>query len=227
MIVAIDGPAASGKSTTAKMVAKKLKMTYLDTGAMYRAVTLALLRSNTDLDDYDSVCQVVDELELDIYDQGSKTVVKLDGEDVSQAIRSMQVTENVSAVSAVKYVREAMVEIQRNIGKKTNCVVEGRDIGTIVFPEAEFKFFMIADVETRAQRRQSDLLTLGEERSLEELIKDLKIRDQKDSTRSQSPLTKSADAVEIDTTHFSIDEQVKLIVNHINSKSEQRKKYGK
>lgn len=97
MIVAIDGPAASGKSTTAKMVAKKLKMTYLDTGAMYRAVTLALLRSNTDLDDYDSVCQVVDELELDIYDQGAKTVVKLDGEDVSQAIRSMPVTENVSS----------------------------------------------------------------------------------------------------------------------------------
>ena len=113
MIVAIDGPAASGKSTTAKMVAKKLKMTYLDTGAMYRAVTLALLRSNTDLDDYDSVCKVVDELVLDIYDQGAKTVVRLDGEDVSQAIRSMPVTKNVSAVSAVKYVREAMVKIQR------------------------------------------------------------------------------------------------------------------
>ena len=117
-----------------------------------------------------------------------------------------------------------MVAIQRTLGNKSDCVVEGRDIGTIVFPEAEFKFFMIADVKTRARRRQTDLLTLGEERSLEELIKDLKIRDQKDSTRSQSPLTKSADAVEIDTTHFSIDEQVKLIVNHINSKIEQRKK---
>ena len=130
MIVAIDGPPASGKSTTAKMVAKNLEMTYLDPGAMYRAVTLALLRSNTDLDDYDSVCQVIDELELDIYDKGSKTIVKLDGEDVSQAIRSMPVTENVSVVSAMKYVRQTMVEIQRNIGKKTNCVVEGRDIGT-------------------------------------------------------------------------------------------------
>ena len=139
MIIAIDGPAASGKSTTAKMVAKKLKMTYLDTGAMYRGLTLALLRSNIDLDDYDSVCKLVDELKLDIYAQEGKIVVILDDEDVSQAIRSMPVTKNVSAVSAMKYVREAMVEIQRNIGKKTDCVVEGRDIGTVVFPDAELK----------------------------------------------------------------------------------------
>ena len=213
MIVAIDGPAASGKSTTAKMVAKKLKMTYIDTGAMYRAVTLALLRSNTDLDDYDSVCQVVDELELDIYDQGSKTVVKLDGEDVSQAIRSMQVTENVSAVSAVKYVREAMVEIQRNIGKKTNCVVEGRDIGTVVFPDAEFKIFMVADVKMRAERRLKELHEMGENRSLQEVMTDLKRRDEKDSTRSHSPLQKADEAIEIDTSMLSIDQQVEKIIN--------------
>ena len=213
MIVAIDGPAASGKSTTAKMVAKKLKMTYLDTGAMYRAVTLALLRSNTDLDDYDSVCQVVDDLELDIYDQGSKTVVRLDGEDVSQAIRSMQVTENVSAVSAVKYVREAMVEIQRNIGKKTNCVVEGRDIGTVVFPDAEFKIFMVADVKMRAERRLKELHEMGEKRSLQEVMTDLKRRDEKDSTRSHSPLQKADEAIEIDTSMLSIDQQVEKIIN--------------
>ena len=213
MIVAIDGPAASGKSTTAKMVAKKLKMTYLDTGAMYRAVTLALLRSNTDLDDYDSVCQVVDELELDIYDQGSKTVVRLDGEDVSQAIRSMQVTENVSTVSTVKYVREAMVEIQRNIGKKTNCVVEGRDIGTVVFPDAEFKIFMVADVKMRAERRLKELHEMGEKRSLQEVMTDLKRRDEKDSTRSHSPLQKADEAIEIDTSMLSIDQQVEKIIN--------------
>ena len=213
MIVAIDGPAASGKSTTAKMVAKKLKMTYLDTGAMYRAVTLALLRSNTDLDDYESVCQVVDELELDIYDQGSKTVVRLDGEDVSQAIRSMQVTENASAVSAVKYVREAMVEIQRNIGKKTNCVVEGRDIGTVVFPDAEFKIFMVADVKMRAERRLKELHEMGENRSLQEVMTDLKRRDEKDSTRSYSPLQKADEALEIDTSMLTIDQQVEKIIN--------------
>jgi len=219
MIVAIDGPAASGKSTTAKMVAKKLKMTYLDTGAMYRAVTLALLRSNTDLDDYDSVCQVVDELELDIYDQGSKTVVRLDGEDVSQAIRSMQVTENVSTVSTVKYVREAMVEIQRNIGKKTNCVVEGRDIGTVVFPDAEFKIFMVADVKMRAERRLKELHEMGENRSLQEVMTDLKRRDEKDSTRSHSPLQKADEAIEIDTSMLSIDQQVGKIINLVREKN--------
>ena len=219
MIVAIDGPAASGKSTTAKMVAKKLKMTYLDTGAMYRAVTLALLRSNTDLDDYDSVCQVVDELELDIYDQGAKTVVKLDGEDVSQAIRSMPVTENVSVVSAMKYVRQTMVEIQRNIGKKTNCVVEGRDIGTVVFPDAEFKIFMVADVNMRAERRFKDFYEMGENRSFQEVLADLKRRDEKDSTRVHSPLQKADKAIEIDTSMLSIDQQVGKIINLVREKN--------
>ena len=213
MIVAIDGPAASGKSTTAKMVAKKLEMTYLDTGAMYRAVTLALLRSNTDLDDYDSVCQVVDELELDIYDKGSKTIVKLDGEDVSEAIRSMPVTENVSAVSAMKYVRQTMVEIQRNIGKKTNCVVEGRDIGTVVFPDAELKIFMVADVNMRAERRFKDIREMGENRSFQEVLADLKRRDEKVSTRAYSPLQKAVEAIEIDTSMLSIDQQVRKIIN--------------
>ena len=219
MIVAIDGPAASGKSTTAKMVAKKLKMTYLDTGAMYRAVTLALLRSNTDLDDYDSVCQVVDELELDIYDQGDKTVVRLDGEDVSQAIRSMPVTENVSVVSAMKYVRQTMVEIQRNIGKKTNCVVEGRDIGTVVFPDAEFKIFMVADVNMRAERRFKDFYEMGENRSFQEVLADLKRRDEKDSTRAYSPLQKADEAIEIDTSMLSIDQQVEKIINLVREKN--------
>ncbi len=213
MIVAIDGPAASGKSTTAKMVAKKLEMTYLDTGAMYRAVTLALLRSNTDLDDYDSVCRVIDELELDIYDKGSKTIVKLDGEDVSQAIRSMPVTENVSAVSAMKYIRQTMVEIQRNIGKKTNCVVEGRDIGTVVFPDAEFKIFMVADVNMRAERRFKDFYEMGENWSFQEVLADLKRRDEKDSTRAYSPLQKADEAIEIDTSMLSIDQQVEKIIN--------------
>jgi len=216
MIVAIDGPAASGKSTTAKMVAKKLQMTYLDTGAMYRAVTLALLRSNTDLDDYDSVCQVVDELELDIYDQEGKTVVILDGEDVSQAIRSVPVTKNVSSVSAMKYVREAMVEIQRNIGKKTNCVVEGRDIGTVVFPDAEFKIFMVADVQMRAERRLKELQEMGDDRSLQEVMADLKRRDKKDSTRAHSPLQKAGDAIEIDTSMLSINQQVEKVEKIIN-----------
>ena len=227
MIIAIDGTAASGKSTTAKIIASELGIMYLDTGAMYRAVTLVVLNQSVDLTDKDALTSLLTSLNLEVKPGKTGTIIHINGKDVSDEIRSVQITEHVSEVSSIFKVREAMVAIQRTLGNKSDCVVEGRDIGTIVFPEAEFKFFMIADVETRARRRQSDLLTLGEERSLEELIKDLKIRDQKDSTRSQSPLTKSADAVEIDTTHFSIDEQVKLIVNHINSKSEQRKKYGK
>ena len=213
MIVAIDGHSASGKSTTAKMVAKKLKMTYLDTGAMYRAVTLALLQSNTDLGDYDSVCKVVDEVVLDIYDEGAKTVVRLDGKDVTQAIRSMLVTKNVSAVSAIKYVRDAMVKIQRNIGKKTNCVVEGRDIGTVVFPDAEFKIFMVADVNMRAERRFKEIHEMGENRSFKDVLADLKRRDEKDSTRPHSPLQKADEAIEIDTSMLSIDQQVEKIIN--------------
>ena len=220
MIIAIDGTAASGKSTTAKIIASELGIMYLDTGAMYRAVTLAVLNQSVDLTDKDALTSLLTSLNLEVKPGKTGTIIHINGKDVSDEIRSVQITEHVSEVSSIFKVREAMVAIQRTLGNKSDCVVEGRDIGTIVFPEAEFKFFMIADVETRARRRQSDLLTLGEERSLEELIKDLKIRDQKDSTRSQSPLTKSADAVEIDTTHFSIDEQVKLIVNHINSKSE-------
>ena len=227
MIIAIDGTAASGKSTTAKIIASELGIMYLDTGAMYRAVTLAVLNQSVDLTDKDALTSLLISLNLEVKPGKTGTIIHINGKDVSDEIRSVQITEHVSEVSSIFKVREAMVAIQRTLGNKSDCVVEGRDIGTIVFPEAEFKFFMIADVETRARRRQSDLLTFGEERSLEELMNDLKIRDQKDSTRSQSPLTKSADAVEIDTTHFSIDEQVKLIVNHINSKSEQRKKYGK
>tara|TARA_B100001105_G_scaffold63779_1_gene49713 strand:- start:271 stop:834 length:564 start_codon:yes stop_codon:yes gene_type:complete len=186
---------------------------------MYRAVTLALLRSNTDLDDFDSVCQVVDKLELDIYDQGAKTVLKLNGEDVSQVIRSMPVTENVSAVSAVKYVREAMVRIQRNIGKKTNCVVEGRDIGTVVFPNAEFKIFMVADIKMRAERRLKELHEMGEDWSLQEVLADLKMRDEKDSTRAHSPLKKAEEAIEIDTSMLSIDHQVEKIINIVIEKN--------
>ena len=219
MIVAIDGHSASGKSTTAKMVAKKLKMTYLDTGAMYRAVTLALLRSNTDLDDYDSVCKVVDEVVLDIYDEGAKTVVRLDGKDVTQAIRSMLVTKNVSAVSAIKYVRDAMVKIQRNIGKKTNCVVEGRDIGTVVFPDAKFKIFMVADIKIRAERRLMELHEMGENRSIQEVMTDLKKRDEKDSTRPHSPLQKADKAIEIDTSILSIDQQVEKIIKLVRGRN--------
>ena len=223
MILAIDGIAASGKSTTAKMVASKLDFTYLDTGAMYRAVTLAILDQSVELNDETALKSLLTDLDLEVKPDKEGTNIFLKGKDVSKKIRSLDVTENVSAVSAIPVVREAMVTIQRTLGSQTDCIVEGRDIGTVVFPDADFKFFIVADVKTRARRRQLDLLTLGEKRSIKELSKDLKTRDQKDSSRSHSPLTKAADAVELDTTHLSIDEQVKFIVEFVKSKHDKRK----
>ena len=223
MILAIDGIAASGKSTTAKMVASKLDFTYLDTGAMYRAVTLAILDQSVELNDEAALKSLLADLDLEVKPDKEGTNIFLKGKDVSKKIRSVDVTENVSVVSAIPIVREAMVTIQRTLGSQTDCIVEGRDIGTVVFPDADFKFFIVADVKTRARRRQLDLLTLGEKRSVEELSKDLKTRDQKDSSRSHSPLTKAADAVELDTTHLSIDEQVKFIVKFVKSKNDKRK----
>ena len=223
MILAIDGIAASGKSITAKMVASKLDFTYLDTGAMYRAVTLAILDQSVELNDEAALKSLLADLDLEVKPDKEGTNIFLKGKDVSKKIRSVDVTENVSAVSAIPIVREAMVTIQRTLGSQTDCIVEGRDIGTVVFPNADFKFFIVADVKTRARRRQLDLLTLGEKRSVEELSKDLKTRDQKDSSRSHSPLTKAADAVELDTTHLSIDEQVKFIVKFVKSKNDKRK----
>jgi len=223
MILAIDGIAASGKSTTAKMVASKLDFTFLDTGAMYRAVTLAILDQSVELNDEAALKSLLADLDLEVKPDKEGTNIFLKGKDVSKKIRSVDVTENVSVVSAIPIVREAMVTIQRTLGSQTDCIVEGRDIGTVVFPDADFKFFIVADVKTRARRRQLDLLTLGEKRSVEELSKDLKTRDQKDSSRSHSPLTKAADAVELDTTHLSIDEQVKFIVKFVKSKHDKRK----
>ena len=151
MIIAIDGPAASGKSTTAKSVAKKLKVTYLDTGAMYRAVTLQLLRSKIDFVDIDKVSAILDDLIIDMFDHKGVNIVKINDEDVTGEIRSSNVTKYVSEVSALLSVRESMVVMQREIGHKTDCVIEGRDIGTIVFPNADYKFFMVADIKMRAK----------------------------------------------------------------------------
>ena len=216
MIIAIDGPAASGKSTTAKLVANKLKITYLDTGAMYRAVTLELLRSNTNFNNTDKVATILDNMIIDMYDYKGRNIVKLNNEDVSQAIRSTNVTKNVSEVSALFNVRKSMVNVQRKIANKTDCVVEGRDIGTIVFPNADYKFYMIADIEMRANRRLKEIDQLGIIKSIDDVISDLETRDFKDSNRVNSPLRRAEGSVEIDTSKLTIDEQVNKIINYIN-----------
>ena len=215
MIIAIDGPAASGKSTTAKLVAKKLNIIYLDTGAMYRTVTLQLLRSNVNFDNIYKVSAILDNMIIDMYDYNGKSIVKLNNEDVSELIRSTDVTKHVSEVSSLSEVRKSMVAMQREIGNKSDCVVEGRDIGTIVFPNAEYKFYIVADIKMRAQRRLKEQEQIGIIKSLEDVMSDLKVRDHKDSNRDNSPLRKANDAVQIDTSNLSIDEQVNFIINHI------------
>jgi len=213
MIIAIDGPSASGKSTTAKGVAEKLGITHLDTGAMYRAVTLGLKLAGISPDDYASVCQYLSEIAL-YFD--AKNKIHLNGVDVSQEIRSGDISSRVSAVSAISEVRKKMVIIQRRIAGEQNCVLEGRDIGTVVFPNAEFKFFLIADIKVRAKRRLIELEKMGETKSISELIEDIRCRDQLDSSRDHSPLIQAEDAISIDTSQLTINEQIKIIINHIN-----------
>ena len=219
MIVAIDGPAATGKSTSAKKVSRELGFTHLDTGAMYRCVTLSVLRDQITLDNENALSQLLNELDIRLEKLDDQLVVYLNGEDVSDEIRKAEVTSYVSTVSALSQVRNALVRIQRNIAKNQDCVVEGRDIGTIVFPDAEFKFFLIADDFVRARRRQLDLIAIGEEKSIAVLVEEIRQRDFLDSERSNSPLRKADDAIEIDTSKMTFNEQVAFMVNKVKNDS--------
>jgi CMP/dCMP kinase len=215
MIVAIDGPAATGKSTSAKLVAQKLGFTYMDTGAMYRCITLSVLRNHISLADEKALQLLIQEMDIHFERTDDNLVVRLNKEDVSTLIRKPEVTSHVSAVSALPQVRNHMVAIQRKIAKNQDCVIEGRDIGTIVFPKADVKFFLVADDIIRARRRQLDLKAIGEERTIDELVEEICRRDRFDSERSHSPLKKADDAVEVDTSQLTIDEQVDFMVNRV------------
>jgi|TARA_B110001454_G_scaffold51096_1_gene50082 cytidylate kinase len=215
MIVAIDGPAATGKSTSAKLVAQKLGFTYMDTGAMYRCVTLSVLRNHIALADEEALRLLIQEMDIHFDKTDDKLVVRLDKEDVSTLIRKPEVTSHVSAVSALPQVRNHMVAIQRKSAKNQDCVIEGRDIGTIVFPKADVKFFLVADDFVRAKRRQLDLKAIGEEETIDELVEEIRRRDRFDSERSHSPLKKADDAIEVDTSELTIDEQVDFMVNKV------------
>jgi cytidylate kinase len=215
MIVAIDGPAATGKSTSAKLVAQKLGFTYMDTGAMYRCVTLSVLRNHIALADEEALQLLIQEMDIHFDKTDDKLVVCLNKEDVSTLIRKPEVTSHVSAVSALPQVRNHMVAIQRKSAKNQDCVIEGRDIGTIVFPKADVKFFLVADDIVRAKRRQLDLKAIGEEKTIDELVEEIRRRDRLDSERSHSPLKKADDAIEVDTSQLTIDEQVDFMVNKV------------
>jgi len=220
MIVAIDGPAASGKSTAAIGVAKALNITHLDTGAMYRAITFGLIKNQINFKDFKAIEAYLITLELKFSIKEKNTALILDNADITEKIRSNKINENVSEVSAIKIVREFMVKIQREMAKDTDCILEGRDIGTVVFPNADYKFFITANDKSRAERRLMDLVSVGDKKAseLDVVLDELRIRDHKDSTRDHSPLQKADDAIIIDTTHLAIDEVVNKIVNIVNHK---------
>ena len=211
MQVAIDGPASSGKSTISKLIAKENHFVYLDTGAMYRVVTLAVLRNNISLDDYEAIEKLVQTIEIGFSMQDGKQSVFMNGEDVTDEIRSVEVTRNVSAVSALKEVRTRLVHLQQEIAENHSIIMDGRDIGTVVLPQAEIKIFLVASVEERARRRFIENQEKGIEMSYEELVEDIRRRDHIDSTRKESPLKKAEDAIEIDTTTMTIEDVVKTV----------------
>jgi len=224
LVIAIDGPAASGKSTTAKLVAERLAYLHVDTGAMYRAITLKVLRSGVAPDDRVSIARLLETTRVELRHEGQALTVRLDGEDVTEKIRSVDVTRAVSLVSSLREVRAAMVREQRALARNGGIVLEGRDIGTVVFPDADCKFFLIAGIEARAKRRLKELHESGIEADLGALMKEIAERDRRDSTREESPLRKAPDAIEIDTSTMSIEQQVEAVVQRVRDTQERRKR---
>ncbi len=218
IVIAIDGPAGSGKSSTAKNVAELLNYTFLDSGAMYRAVTLAVLRQNTDLRDEQSVVQIADACDIQFQDQATQQRVLLNGEDVSEAIRTPDVTKAIAPVAANPKVRKILVKKQRQLGESGGIVAEGRDMTSVVFPHAEIKVFMQASLDERARRRRKDLLEQGKDVPLRQVKMDIQKRDSSDSEREHGALVKVKDALVIDTSNLSIQEQVDLIVEQARKK---------
>ena len=216
-IIAIDGPAGSGKSTVAKLLAKKIGYAYIDTGAMYRALTLKALREAVDLNDEEKLSKLFNSTELDIIsDKTADIAVMLDGENVTSLIRTPELTEKVAYIARVAAVREKMKDMQRKIGARGESVFEGRDIGTAIFPEAKYKFYVDADFDERSRRRHKELVEKGIDISLDEVSRDLQTRDHKDMTRKIGPLKIADDAMRIDTTNMAIDEAVDKIAGYIN-----------
>ena len=211
MIITIDGPAGSGKSTTAKIVAEKLGFIHINTGAMYRGIALKCLKQDINPDDIVEMENILSETAFQLSGEDGSQMY-MNGKDISFEITSTEVTETVSRISAIPVVREKLVHYQREMAEGQDVVLEGRDIGTVVFPNADFKFFLIADIDERARRRMKDMETKGEVVTLEELVGELAERDRKDSTREHSPLKKAEDAVEIDTTGLRIEDQVNCII---------------
>lgn len=213
--IAIDGPAGAGKSTVAKQVAKELGFLYIDSGAMYRALTLRALELGIDPNNEYLLNQYLLENNISLINEGDYLKVIVNGLDVTDQIRSPEVSNNVSLVASHKSVRETMVDKQRELSKNGNVVMDGRDIGTNVLPDAEIKIFLIASIEERANRRYKELIEKGYKVRLDELVKEITVRDKKDQERAVAPLKMANDAILIDSSNLSINEVVQKIVNII------------
>lgn len=217
MNIAIDGPSAAGKSTIAKLLAKTLHYSHLDTGAMYRCVAYASKVQNVNVDDENAVAEVMNHLNIRFDEQGK---VYLNDEDVSLAIRTNDISMLTSKVSAYPAVRKGLVDLQRSIAKNKGYILDGRDIGSVVLPDAEVKIYMVASAQARAKRRYDEYIAKGIEADFEEILKDIEQRDYQDMNRAVSPLTKCDDATEIDTSNMSIDEVVATIMDIITKQNE-------
>jgi len=214
-VIAIDGYSSCGKSTIAKALAKKLHFIYIDSGAMYRAVTLYFIRHQIDLNDPLLVEKALNSIHINFEYHNEQTFVFLNDEDISEEIRQMPVSERVSQVSAIKSVRTEMVRQQQRMGKSKNIIMDGRDIGTVVFPDATLKFFMTADPAIRAKRRYKELIAKGEKVSREEIYENLALRDHQDTTREESPLIQAADAIVLDNSTIDQETQLEFALSYI------------
>jgi cytidylate kinase len=216
LVIAIDGYSSCGKSTLAKALAKKLGFIYIDSGAMYRAVTLYFIRNQVDMNNPEAVTDALQHIELNFHARDYQSHITLNGEEVSEEIRQMPVSENVSAVSANKIVRKEMVKQQQRMGKSKNIVMDGRDIGTTVFADAQVKFFMTADPKIRAERRFKEMQSKGDTTTtLEDVFENLAHRDYADTTRAESPLTRAEDAIILDNTNITETEQLDFALEQV------------
>ena len=217
MQIAIDGPASAGKSTVAKIIAHKLNFTYIDTGAMYRASTWIARENNIDYGDERNILTAIDQEKIEFRFKNGQQKIYAGNKDITQEIRTPDISANVSQVSALAGIREKMVSLQRQMAGEMNVVMDGRDIGTTVLPNAAVKIFLVASVHSRAERRMLDFKERGikTNQSLEEIEHDISERDYKDSHRKISPLKKAQDAIEIDTTSMSVDQVVNAILSEI------------